>query len=114
MNLDDFTDFQWLEPWRSSPSGLEVELERECSSAHPLSGHKAISVGRRDDRDDVLFFLPDHALPLAVVHLTWSGKREAHPGWPQTIFYSSLDDWVERCMKREQLEFAGRSEASLI
>lgn len=50
-----------------------------------------------------LFFLPDNPLPLAVVHLTWAGRREKNPEWPQTTFYASLDDWVERCMKPDHL-----------
>jgi hypothetical protein len=107
MNLDDLTNLQWLEPWGPTSSGLETELEKEVSPGHPLFGRKAISFGRRDDRDDVLFFLPDNPLPLAVVHLTWTGRREENPEWPQTSFYSSLEDWVERCMRPDHLEFEG-------
>ena len=86
---------------------MEVELEREVGDAHPLSGRRAVSVGRRDDCDDVLFFLPDSPQPLAVVHLTWSGRRESRPEWPHTTFYSSVEDWVERRMRPDHLEFEG-------
>ena len=110
MNLNELTNLQWLEPWHSTPSGLEAELEKEISPTHPLFGCKTISVGRRDDCDDVLFFLPNNTYPLAVVHLTWAGKRETNPEWPHTTFYSSLDEWVERCMKPDYLEFAAGSE----
>jgi hypothetical protein len=110
MKLIDLTNIQWLEPWHSAPSGLESELESEISPAHPLFGHKAISVARRDDCDDVLFFLPDNNYPLAVVHLTWTGKRESSAESPHTTFYSSLDDWVERGMKPDNQEFATGSE----
>jgi hypothetical protein len=106
MKLNDLTNLQWLDPWHSTPPGLESELEKEISPAHPLFGRGAISVGRTDDRDDVLFFLPDNPLPLAVVHLTWTGKREKNPEWPHTTFYSSLDDWIERRMEPDHLEFA--------
>jgi hypothetical protein len=110
MNLNELLTLRWLEPWHSTPSGLESELENEISRAHPLFGRKAISVGRRSDCDDVLFFLPDNPYPLAVVHLTWTGKRETSPAWPHTTFYSSLDDWLERCMKPDHVEFTAGSQ----
>jgi hypothetical protein len=106
MNLADLENVQWLEPWRPTPAGLEVELEKEVNPRHQLFGRKAISVGRRDDCDDVLFLLPDHAALLAVVHLTWAGKREMNPAFPHTTFYASLADWVERGMKQDHIEFA--------
>jgi hypothetical protein len=105
MKLIDLTNIQWLEPWHSTSAGLESELEKEISPTHPLFKLKAISAGGRHDRDDVLFFLPDGPFPLAVVHLTWTGHTEKNPAWPHTTFYSSLDDWVERCMKPDHLEF---------
>jgi len=110
MNLDDLTNFRWLEPWEPASAGLEAELAKEVSPAHPLFGQEAISVGRRGDCDDVLFFLPDNPSPLAVVHLTRRGGRERNPAWPSTAFYASLDDRVERCMRPDHLEFAGVSE----
>ena len=85
-------------------------LMKEVSPEHSLFGRAAVSVGRRGDRDDVLFFLPGHPSPLAVVHLTWTGKREQNPRWPHTTFYSSLADWVERRMKPDHLEWKGGAE----
>jgi hypothetical protein len=110
MNLNGLTNLRWLAPWEPASSGLEAELEKEISPVHPLFGRKAIAVGRRGDCDDVLFFLPDHTFPLAVVHLTWSGRREKSAAWPHTTFYASLDDWVERCMGPDHVEFADASE----
>lgn len=107
MRLTDFEGIEWLEPWREASGGLEAELAREVGAGHPLSGCRAVSVGRRDDRDDVLFFLPDNLQPLAVVHLTWTGGRESNPQWPRTTFYSSVEDWVERRMRPDHLEFTG-------
>jgi hypothetical protein len=103
----DLTHVIWLEPWEPAPAGLEAELAREVGRGHPLAGRSAVSVGRRVDCDDVLFFLPDGPQPFAVVHLTWSGRREASPGWPSTAFYSSAEDWAERRMKPDHLEYAG-------
>ena len=110
MNLNDLTHLQWLEPWEAASPGLEAELKQEVGPGHPLFGQEAVSVGRRSDCDDVLYFLPGKASPLAVVHLTWAGRREKHPEWPHTTFYSSLDDWVERCMKPDHFEHADVSE----
>jgi hypothetical protein len=99
VTLDDLAAVKWLEPWRAVVPGLEVELRNETGAGHPLFGQKAISVGRRYDTDDVLFLLLEHPAALAVVHLTWTGRPERNSGWPQTTFYSSLEDWIERCMK---------------
>ena len=104
--LDDLSALQFLEPWHQAVPGLEAELRNEVNEGHPLYGRKAISVGRRKDSDDVLFLLLDHPSPLAVVHLTWTGRRERTSTWPQTTFYGSLHDWVERCMKPDHDEFS--------
>jgi hypothetical protein len=39
------------------------------------------------------------------VHLTWPGRPERNTNWPQTTFYPSLEEWLERCMKADYLEF---------
>jgi hypothetical protein len=105
LTLDDLAAMQFLDPWFRAVPGLEGELRNEVSEGHPLYGKKAISVARRQDSDDVLFLLLDHQSPLAVVHLTWSGRPERTSNWPQTTFYTSLQDWVERCMKPDHAEF---------
>ena len=102
--LDDLNAMRFLEPWRQAVPGLEAELKNEVGESHPLFGKKAISVARRKDSDDVLFLLLDHPSPLAVVHLTWTGRQERSSSWPQTTFYTSLQDWVERCMKPDHAE----------
>ncbi|HJU41711.1 MAG TPA: hypothetical protein VJ691_02815 [Vicinamibacterales bacterium] len=104
--LDDLAGVQFLEPWHKAVPGLEAELRNEVGEGHALYGRKAISVARRRDSDDVLFLLLDHPSPLAVVHLTWTGRRERNSNWPQTTFYTSLHDWVERCMKVDHEEFS--------
>jgi hypothetical protein len=107
VTLDDLAALQWLEPWRAVVSGLEVELKNELGEGHPLFGQKAISVARRYDNDDVLFLLLEHASPLAVVHLTWTGRKEKNSQWPHTMLFASLDDFVEGCMKRDHGEHTG-------
>ena|SRR2546427_8434216 len=108
MSLDNLINLLWLEPWHPASSGLKAELEKEVSPEHPLFGLKAISVGRRHDCDDVFFFLPNNPYPLAVVHLTWTGRREKNPEWPHIIFYSTrVRPWEEvgglgRVLERRQ------------
>ena len=100
MNVD------WLEPWCpvENARSLEQELTFEINSNydHPLFGKKAVALARRTDRDDVLFYLTDDKR-FAVVHLTWNS--ESSPDFPGTWFYSSLEDWVEKCMKPDYEDF---------
>jgi hypothetical protein len=89
----------WTELWHAvgpEAQGLVAELEREVGPGHPLAGVRVVAVARRDDRDDVLFLLPEAGERLARVHLTWSGRRETDPRWPHTLFYEGWDDWTER------------------
>lgn len=69
----------WPPPWYAvnNPEGLAAELRRELGPGHPLDGRSLRVIGRRDDCDDVLVALPDSH--VAVVHLTWSGRRESLP-----------------------------------
>ena len=99
MNIDDFSQIEWLDPWNPEKSGLERELESEVSPKHPLFQIEAVAVARRKDTDDVLFFLPKNTPSLAVVHLTW--RKETSDEWPFTCFYSSLEDFIQNCMKPE-------------
>ena len=106
VTLDDLAGLVWREPWRPIVPGLEVELRNETVEGHPLFGEKAISVGRNHDTDDVLFLLLEHAEPLAVVHLTWRGRPDRTVTWPHTTFYSSLQEFVDRCMTPDHREFS--------
>ena len=55
------------------------------------SGRAALAVARRRDRDDVAFALSDGR--VAVVHLTWSSRREL-PGWPSHVFHPTMDAFI--------------------
>lgn len=107
----NFKEVKWLEPWSYTEPGAEIELERELSPGHPLFAVRAIAVGRRYDGDDVLFHLPAHPRPLAVVHLTRTGKREPAPEWPWTEFYSSWEEWIEQRMKPDHLEHSATGDS---
>jgi hypothetical protein len=105
-------DIQWLEPWHAigaSKDASEVELSREVAKGHPLCGINVTAIGLGLDGDDVLFQLNDGSGRVAVVHLTWRGQREEDPGWPHTVLYPSIQDWIERGMKADNAEFVARA-----
>lgn len=88
---------EWPEPWfalADDGAPFLAELRREVRSGDPLSGPEVRAVARRDDRDDVLFMLPNAATPLALVHLTWSGRPDLHPGFPSTVWFTTLTDFL--------------------
>jgi hypothetical protein len=94
-------EIEWLKPWeslRGSGDNLVKELNRELNSEHVLHGMVVAALARRIDCDDVLFATANSELPLAVVHLTWTGRRKRDPNWPQTTCYTGWPDWVERCL----------------
>ncbi len=90
--IEFFEKIDLLLPWEKCSRGLEVELKKEVSPKHLLYEIEAVAVACRIDNDDVLFFLPNYENPLAIVHLTWSGKQDADSMFPRTRFFSSLDD----------------------
>jgi hypothetical protein len=92
-----------LVPWEKCSAGLETELSREISKTHILYGVEAISIARRIDNDDVLFFLPKNKKPFAVVHLTYSYENSTY--FPSTRLFSSLNEWIEECMKVDNEEY---------
>jgi hypothetical protein len=98
---------QWLPPWEPTELDLAAELAREVGPGHPLHGRPAVAVGRRVDCDDVLFWLPDGPAALAVVHLTWTGKRERAPQWPWVVLYGSIAEWLEKGMRADHVEYMG-------
>ena len=80
-------------PWVALDDGGEGfvnELEREVSAKHVLHGKPLEAIGRREDRDDVLFHYDEG---FAVVHLTYAG-RETDPQFPWTNLYVSWSQFV--------------------
>lgn len=100
----------WREPWE--PAGkfagqLEEELRRELGPRHPLRDRPARAIARSTNSDDVLFTIAGAEAPLAVVHLSWSGRAEADPRWPSFVPFADLADWAERRMIPDHVEFLG-------
>jgi hypothetical protein len=93
--------FVFLEPWVSvsdEANYLELELRKELSSQHPLFGLKTRAIARRIDCDDALFEVESNAIPLALVHLTRSGKQENGPEWPHTRLFENIEGFIKSCM----------------
>ena len=97
-----------LEPWFECPRGLENQLQKELSEAHVLFGVEAVAVARRQENDDVLFYLPKHEIPFSVVHLTWDG-RQKNPQFPHAEFFVSFEDFAENRMQLDREEFENYS-----
>lgn len=101
-------DINWLEPWDSlctEASSFEKELYSEVGKQHILYGKKVKAIGRRYDCDDILFKVCDSELSFAVVHLTYSNKREEDSKYPRTKIYKDLHDWITNCMTPDHLKY---------
>jgi hypothetical protein len=101
----ELRSLEWLPPWEPTDADLGVELGREVGPGHPLFERPAVAVARRVDCDDVLFWLPAGPAALAVVHLTWRGKRERSPQWPAARLYASVAEWLEQGMRADHAEY---------
>ena len=96
----------WEDPWQpiNEPSPhLINELEKELASDHPLYKKKVKPVALGWSGDDVLFEIEDSG-EYAVVHLTWSGKVEPS-GFPDSEFFRDWDDFFERRLKPDSIEY---------
>jgi hypothetical protein len=96
-----YVDLVWLHPWvpvGQNAGALVEELLKELSATHVLYGPRIEALAQRVDCDDVLFTTDNENGPLAVVHLTWSGRNETDPRWPITTFYEDIHDWIQKCM----------------
>jgi hypothetical protein len=97
-------------PWLSIaeyPPDNGVAVSRQAKSeigpGHPLVGKKLKTLARRQDCDDVLFLL-DGGPEVAVVHLTWSSRRET-TGFPDANCFSDLSEFMNSRMEADRIEF---------
>ena len=89
---------QLTEPWvpvgeSANAGALVSELLSEVPPGHLLSGKSVAAIARRIDRDDVLFSVGG---AYAVVHLTYSPRRETEPTYPLTEMYVSWVDFISK------------------
>ena len=99
---------QLVQPWEpidpAMATKFEDEYATEIGKGHPLYGVPVRAVGRRIDRDDVLFQLLRHLCDYAVVHLTWSGREESDPAWPGFELFLD-EELMEKCIRPAQKEY---------
>jgi hypothetical protein len=100
---------KFVEPWVSidkDADALVAELERELPEKHVLYKKPVKALARRTDCDDVLFQICDSSEQFAIVHLTWSGKRDLHPNFPWTEIFKSFAEFDKNKMQPDALEFS--------
>lgn len=94
---------EYLEPWFiSNDPRLAVELGRELPSGHVLADLPVTVRARRQDRDDVLFEIPDGSGRFAQVHLTY--RSESDPRWPTTTVFPNEAEGLTR-MAADHVDF---------
>ena len=90
---------QWPEGWcplyPNDPAAgllLERQLARELGDAHALYPvrHAITCLARREDNDDVLYWIEGATRPFALVHLTWDPGPGPKPSFPWTVCFETL------------------------
>ena len=85
--MDDSQTLKILDPWTMMYGEYEQEfieeLQREIGPKHPFYRRDIFAIAVRRDPDAVIFQTVDDEI-YAVVHLTWSGRRETGVGRPMT------------------------------
>jgi hypothetical protein len=108
-DLSGFENFPWIPPWQAisfrGRAAYEHELRLELTPGHPLYEVRTTPIGRTCHGDDILFQLHGQPAELAVVHLTFIGRPERKPQWPQVTLYKDTDHWVTRRMMPDVANF---------
>ena len=89
--------FNFADPWylESDPNKTFLsQLRKEANESSLIFDKVFHVVGRRHDCDDVLIYIEDSTLSVAVIHLTWSKDLDL----PRIDFYRDYIDWRERNM----------------
>lgn len=98
----------FLIPWErieiSTAEGLEKELKLEMNNGHLLFGEKVRAIAKRIDCDDVLFELVEQG-KFAVVHLTWTMKKEDSAAFPYTEIFENWTDLHQNRIVRDNLDY---------
>lgn len=109
-------------PWDTisvgSKIGLENELRKETEphesfwkrlfdNEHRLAGANYSALARFAPADDVLFEISGVAenIRFAVVHLTWTHRREKWPHFPSVSYYHDLQEFAEARMNPDNEEY---------
>jgi hypothetical protein len=76
---------------------MEAQAHREIGPGHVLERERLQAVGRRFDRDDVLFRMDDDR--WVIVHLVWTPGPSADARWPTARIFATATDLGERLSK---------------
>jgi sporulation protein YlmC with PRC-barrel domain len=87
-----FIDRKMLVPWDKVEEGnhFDKELKQELSFFHQLRWRRFKAVGKRQDRDEVLFEIKSGRNKYFVVHLTY--RKEKSIDYPRACFYRDWND----------------------
>ncbi|PIA77431.1 hypothetical protein BFR04_08260 [Gaetbulibacter sp. 4G1] len=98
-------EIKFLPPWMKieSKGNLEDELRKEISNEHLLFGKVVEAIAKREDNDDVLFKIGEQE--MAVVHLTWKGKKESSSEYPKTKTFNHWTEVYERVIVTDNKEY---------
>lgn len=93
----------YLLPWEAVETPLSQpapgRLADEIAPGHVLEGKRVRMIARRVDTDDVLYEVMTEPPSFAVVHLTWSDRRQTNPQFPWTTLYDSMDRFREAMLR---------------
>jgi len=114
-----FVEAPWCELNIEQKIGFENELNKELGliqksffnfinkpTKHLLSGSEFSAFCYDQRNDDVLFEIRNHNLnkQFALVHLTWTGKKERE-GYPNTLLYEDFDDFKYSTMYPDKADW---------
>ncbi|MBE5083629.1 hypothetical protein IGI00_09045 [Bacillus thuringiensis] len=97
-SVNHFMNDPWWQISRGMSESLNEELKKELSQQHILYGKEAIAVARREDNDDVIFWI-EKMNKYAVVHLTYSIETSSE--YPITSLYTrrELEEYCKSVSK---------------
>lgn len=108
LNMSVF-NLRYLEPYWDAMEmedkmiqALMNELKLELPDNHPLRNMNTELMARKTNNDDIVLKLENGN--IAVVHLTWKGKKEI-VGYPITRIYKDKIDFWDKEMKQDIIEF---------
>ncbi|MEI5906661.1 hypothetical protein WAK64_06270 [Bacillus spongiae] len=99
VKLEEFLEDPWWVITKSMAEVLNNELIKELSPSHVLYGKKSVAVARRNDNDDVIYWV-NEIDKYAIVHLTYS--KENSSAFPSTKLFT-LRELEKHC--KEVSEF---------
>ncbi|CAG9607661.1 hypothetical protein [Pseudoneobacillus rhizosphaerae] len=97
--LQEFMAEPWWVIFSNFAESLTIELKKELSPSHILYGKNAVAVARRQDNDDVVYWI-NELNQYAIVHLTYT--KENRSEYPKTQFFT-LMELKKHCQEVSQL-----------